>query len=55
MNYWQSVASDADAVFDDVVDYDGKDIEPTVTWGINPGQSVGMSEKLPKPETVGRS
>jgi len=48
--YWKSVASDADAVFDDVVNYDGKDIEPTVTWGINPGQSVGVSESLPKPE-----
>ncbi|HWH80066.1 MAG TPA: aconitase family protein, partial [Candidatus Binatus sp.] len=48
--WWKSIASDADAVFDDVVNYDGKDIEPTVTWGINPGQSVGVSEKLPKPE-----
>jgi len=48
--YWKSVASDADAKFDDVVNYEGKDIEPTVTWGINPGQSVGVSEKLPKPE-----
>jgi 3-isopropylmalate/(R)-2-methylmalate dehydratase large subunit len=50
VQYWKSVASDADAKFDDVVDYDGKEIEPTVTWGINPGQSVGISEKFPKPE-----
>ncbi|HEY7219781.1 MAG TPA: 3-isopropylmalate dehydratase large subunit, partial [Candidatus Binatia bacterium] len=50
VSYWQSVASDADAKYDDVVTYEGKDIEPTVTWGINPGQSVGVSEKLPKPE-----
>jgi 3-isopropylmalate/(R)-2-methylmalate dehydratase large subunit len=49
-SYWKSVASDADAHYDDVVTYDGKEIEPTVTWGINPGQSVGISEKLPKPE-----
>ena len=48
--YWKSVASDANAEYDDVVIYDGKEIEPTVTWGINPGQSVGISEKLPKPE-----
>ena len=48
--YWKSVASDADAEYDDVVTYDGKEIEPTVTWGINPGQSVGISETLPKPE-----
>jgi len=50
ITYWKSIASDADAKFDDVVDYDGKEIEPTVTWGINPGQSVGISERLPKPE-----
>jgi 3-isopropylmalate/(R)-2-methylmalate dehydratase large subunit len=50
VKYWKSVASDAGAKYDDVVDFDGKDIEPTVTWGINPGQSVGISEKLPQPE-----
>ena len=48
--YWKSVASDADAHYDDTVSFAGKDIEPTVTWGINPGQSVGISEKLPRPE-----
>lgn len=48
--YWKSVASDADAKFDDVVNIEGKDIEPTVTWGINPGQSVGVTENLPLPE-----
>jgi 3-isopropylmalate/(R)-2-methylmalate dehydratase large subunit len=48
--YWKSVASDSDAKYDDVVSFEGKDIEPTVTWGINPGQAVGISEKLPKPE-----
>ena len=50
VHYWKSVASDADAKFDDVVNMEGKDIEPTVTWGINPGQALGISEKLPKPE-----
>ncbi len=48
--YWRSVASDPDAPYDDVVDMEGSEIEPTVTWGINPGQAVGISEKLPYPE-----
>jgi len=48
--YWRSVASDSDARYDDLVDIDGSRIEPTVTWGINPGQAVGISEKLPYPE-----
>jgi 3-isopropylmalate/(R)-2-methylmalate dehydratase large subunit len=50
VTYWRSVASDADAQYDDVVSIAGAQIEPTVTWGTNPGQAVGISEKLPKPE-----
>jgi 3-isopropylmalate/(R)-2-methylmalate dehydratase large subunit len=50
VKYWKSVASDGNARYDDVVNLAGKEIEPTVTWGINPGQAVGISEKLPKPE-----
>ncbi|HKY19938.1 MAG TPA: 3-isopropylmalate dehydratase large subunit [Vicinamibacterales bacterium] len=45
--WWASLASDAGAAYDDVVVMDASAIEPTVTWGINPGQSVGVSEKLP--------
>src|SRR3990170_1188631 len=48
--YWNSIASDADAKYDDVINFAGKDIEPTVTWGINPGQAVGVTEKLPTPD-----
>jgi 3-isopropylmalate/(R)-2-methylmalate dehydratase large subunit len=51
--YWKSIASDPDARYDDVVEMDGAVIEPTVTWGINPGQAVGVSEKLPAPEDLG--
>ena len=51
--WWSSLASDANAVYDDVVLMDAAAIEPTVTWGINPGQSVGVSEKLPSPSEVG--
>ena len=47
--WWSSLASDAGAAYDDVVVMDAGAIEPTVTWGINPGQSVGVSEKLPAP------
>jgi 3-isopropylmalate/(R)-2-methylmalate dehydratase large subunit len=50
--WWTSLASDADAAYDDVVLMDAGAIEPTVTWGINPGQSVGITEKLPAPTDV---
>jgi 3-isopropylmalate/(R)-2-methylmalate dehydratase large subunit len=45
--WWLSLASGPDAEFDDRVAFDAADIEPTVTWGINPGQSVGVNEDLP--------
>jgi 3-isopropylmalate/(R)-2-methylmalate dehydratase large subunit len=45
--WWLSLASAPDAQFDDRVTIDGSALEPTVTWGINPGQSVGVTEKIP--------
>jgi len=49
---WKSFASDADAKYDDVVEFDAADIAPTVTWGINPGQGVSIDEKIPSPSDV---
>jgi len=45
--WWAATASDADAAYDDEVVIDGSAIEPRVTWGINPGQSVGITEHVP--------
>jgi 3-isopropylmalate/(R)-2-methylmalate dehydratase large subunit len=47
VSWWRSVASDADADYDDVVEIAASEIEPRVTWGINPGQSVGVSGRIP--------
>ena len=49
VSWWKSIASDADAKYDDAVELDGSKIEPMVTWGINPGQAIGISEPLPDP------
>ena len=46
-DYWNSIKSDKDAEFDDVVVINGADIAPMVTWGITPDQSVGVDELLP--------
>jgi 3-isopropylmalate/(R)-2-methylmalate dehydratase large subunit len=48
-SWWRSIASDADAVYADRVSIDGGTIEPTVTWGTHPGQSVGVAEPVPSP------
>jgi 3-isopropylmalate/(R)-2-methylmalate dehydratase large subunit len=47
------MASDADAVYDDEVEIDVSRLAPMVTWGINPGQGIGVDEKLPLPESLG--
>ena len=51
--WWRSMASDPGAAYDDEVTIDGGAIEPRVTWGINPGQSVGVSERIPAPVAAG--
>ena len=50
--WWQSIASDADAEYDDGVVFAAADIEPTVTWGITPGQGIGISEVVPALESL---
>jgi 3-isopropylmalate/(R)-2-methylmalate dehydratase large subunit len=45
--FWRGMASDADAHYDDRVELAGQHIPPTVTWGINPGQALGVDEALP--------
>lgn len=45
--WWQSLASDDDATYDDVVVFDAADIAPTVTWGITPGQGIAIDEPIP--------
>ena len=49
--WWRSTASDPDADYADRVELDAETIAPTVTWGINPGQSVGVDEPLPVVES----
>lgn len=51
-SWWESMASDADAVYDDVVDIQGSDIGPTITWGITPGQSVSIDGVIPELGTL---
>ncbi|MEM8603452.1 MAG: 3-isopropylmalate dehydratase large subunit [Cyanobacteria bacterium P01_H01_bin.121] len=49
VSWWRRMASDADAEYDDIVTFDAAEIEPTITWGITPGQGVGVSEDIPTP------
>jgi 3-isopropylmalate/(R)-2-methylmalate dehydratase large subunit len=49
VRWWKSLASPADAHYDDRVALDGNAIAPSVSWGINPGQNIGVDQRLPSP------
>ena len=50
--WWRGIASDRDAAYADRVEIDGSALAPTVTFGITPGQSVGVDERIPFPADV---
>jgi 3-isopropylmalate/(R)-2-methylmalate dehydratase large subunit len=50
--WWRSIASDPDAVYDDVVIFDAQTLAPTVTWGITPGQGIAIDEPVPTAATL---
>jgi 3-isopropylmalate/(R)-2-methylmalate dehydratase large subunit len=50
--YWESIRSDDDAEYDDVVTIDADELEPVVTWGTTPGQGVGITDPIPAPEDL---
>jgi 3-isopropylmalate/(R)-2-methylmalate dehydratase large subunit len=50
--WWAEMASDPGAAYDDDVRMAGEEIEPTVTWGINPGQAIGVGERIPLPRDL---
>jgi len=52
INWWESIRSDADAEYDDVVVFRAEEIPPTVTWGITPGQGIGVDQQIPAPEEL---
>jgi len=53
--WWESIKSDRDAEYDDIVTFDAAEIEPTVTWGITPGQGIGVTQSIPRPESLPES
>jgi 3-isopropylmalate/(R)-2-methylmalate dehydratase large subunit len=52
-SWWRSMASDRDASFDDDVELRAAELTPVVTWGVNPGQSIGIDDRVPSPESAG--
>jgi len=47
VDYWKTLKSDDDAVFDKELEFSALDIEPRVTYGTNPGMGIGITECIP--------
>ena len=50
LEYWKTLKSDDDAVFDKEVRFDAADIEPMITYGTNPGMGMGITRYIPTTE-----
>jgi 3-isopropylmalate/(R)-2-methylmalate dehydratase large subunit len=50
VEYWKSLRTDDDAVFDTVVEIDASALTPFVTWGTNPGQGAPLGDVVPSPD-----
>ena len=47
VEYWKTLKSGDDAVFDKELNFEAADIEPRITYGTNPGMGIGITEKIP--------
>ncbi|WP_062204551.1 3-isopropylmalate dehydratase large subunit [Demequina salsinemoris] len=50
VEFWKTLKTDDDAVFDTEVNLNAADLEPFITWGTNPGQGLPLSANVPSPE-----
>ncbi len=50
--HWRTLFSDDDAAWDEVIEINAADIEPTVTWGTSPEQAIPLSASIPNPASM---
>jgi 3-isopropylmalate/(R)-2-methylmalate dehydratase large subunit len=51
LEHWRTLRSDEDAEFDAVRHLAATDLEPYVTWGVNPAQSSAVTGSVPDPSS----
>ncbi|MCK5638701.1 MAG: 3-isopropylmalate dehydratase large subunit [Flavobacteriaceae bacterium] len=52
MEYWKTLKTDEDAVFDKEYNFNAIDIEPMITYGTNPGMGIGITKDIPNSNSV---
>ncbi|WP_419870893.1 3-isopropylmalate dehydratase large subunit [Chryseobacterium sp. CT-SW4] len=50
LEYWKTLPTDQDAVFDKEFTFDAGDIQPMITYGTNPGMGISMYDSIPAPQ-----
>lgn len=50
LEYWKTLKTDSEAVFDAEFSFDAADIYPMVTYGTNPGMGISISQNIPVPQ-----
>lgn len=48
VEYWSTLYTDEEAVFDKEYTFHAEDIEPMLTYGTNPGMGISVSETIPE-------
>ncbi|NUQ69887.1 MAG: 3-isopropylmalate dehydratase large subunit [Chthonomonadales bacterium] len=49
---WSTLTSDAGAVYDRSITFDARSLEPFVTWGTTPAQTLPVSASIPDPDSL---
>ena len=52
MEYWKTLKTDEDAIFDEELTFSASEIEPMITYGTNPGMGTGISQSIPTADQV---
>lgn len=52
IEYWKTLKSGDDAVFDKELTFHAEDIEPFMTYGTNPGMGMGITQSIPNLDTI---
>jgi 3-isopropylmalate/(R)-2-methylmalate dehydratase large subunit len=47
MRDWRTLPSDANTVFDAELQFGAADVQPQISWGTNPAQTIGVTETVP--------
>lgn len=55
LQYWKTLYSDDNVVFDKEINIDAADISPMITYGTNPGMGIGINENVPTANAMAES